>query len=289
MEQHTDLNPNLRPADLLVFGLFPRPLALDVTVWSRHSDGADTLDVVVQRKNAAAKTKCNRQGWTFQPFAADVYGALHPNARRLISRLAGILQRSATDANLSLHVWMSLSAAVVSRAAGQLARHSAFLANSEDFPEQPSDTLGIPSDSVVGQPGVTGEGEEASDDDEQEEAIAQATAAAAVPDDPIDVGEEPTVQPCSAADVIRLLVRLPSGSCLPATATFDDTVEALLHRVLERCGLPGPQWPNVGLALGHVGLDPHSSLRMSDLRDGDRVDLYVRGSEGAQSLLVPGA
>ena len=39
-----------RPADLLITGAGARPLALDVTVWTRLSGANDVLDAVVNRK-----------------------------------------------------------------------------------------------------------------------------------------------------------------------------------------------------------------------------------------------
>ena len=55
MEQHTDARPDRRPADLLVSGVFPKPCAIDPTVWSRRGDGPDPVDAVVQCKVAAGK------------------------------------------------------------------------------------------------------------------------------------------------------------------------------------------------------------------------------------------
>ena len=49
--------------------LFARPMAIDIAGWSRQTDGPVSLDRVVQRKVANSKAMCQRQGWTFRPWA----------------------------------------------------------------------------------------------------------------------------------------------------------------------------------------------------------------------------
>ena len=145
MEQGPDDRPE-RPADILVTGLLPRPLAIDVTEWSRPSDGADPLDGAVNRKVANQKAMCQQQGWSFRVWAADVYGAMHPTARRMVTRLAGLIESryaTAVPGQGRQRVWRSISAAVVARAASQLVRHAVALENRVSS-SKPDAVMGIP-------------------------------------------------------------------------------------------------------------------------------------------------
>ena len=55
-----------------------RPLALDITIWTRRGDADDPLDAVVTKKLARGKEQCGTEGLRLQVWAADTYGALHP-------------------------------------------------------------------------------------------------------------------------------------------------------------------------------------------------------------------
>ena len=93
-EQALPSSPSLRPADLLVLGWKAgKPLALDFTVitpalnetpGSEIRVAASLLDLACAAKVRRYRAACERDGWSFQPFAADVFGALHPSARRIV-------------------------------------------------------------------------------------------------------------------------------------------------------------------------------------------------------------
>ena len=114
-----------RPADLLVTGAGVRPLALDVTVWTRLPGATDTLDAVVNRKLERGKAECNAAGWRLRIWAADTYGAVHPATRPLLGKLISLLRAQSPwkDPGLiSQEVWSALSAAILTRAASQHCR-----------------------------------------------------------------------------------------------------------------------------------------------------------------------
>ena len=183
MEQGPDDRPN-RPADILVTGLFPRPLAIDVTEWSRPTDGPDPLDGAVTRKVTNQKAMCQQQGWMFRVWATDVYGAMHPTARRMVARLAGLIESrcvTAVPGQGRQRVWRSISAAVVARAASQLVRYAAVLENRGSCSSKPGEALGISNDMNVDQPDDTSEDEPCSgEDSDTGEAGAPTTGPAAV-------------------------------------------------------------------------------------------------------------
>ena len=120
-----------RPADLLITGAGARPLALDVTVWTRLSDANDVLDAVVNRKLERGKAECTAAGWRLRIWAADTYGAVHPATRPLVGKLISLLrvQSPWKDPDLiSQEVWSALSAAILARAASQHCRLTTFTA-----------------------------------------------------------------------------------------------------------------------------------------------------------------
>ena len=60
---------------------------MDVTAWSRADGCSDPLDELDKRKTEQSKGICAVLGWKFSVWAGDTFGALHPDARRLTSRL----------------------------------------------------------------------------------------------------------------------------------------------------------------------------------------------------------
>ena len=138
-EQHLPNNDALRPADIQL-AHEGRQLAVDVTVVSHSLDPDSSmstaelsgpsranarlghLDQAVQRKKNKYQSECDRIGWDFVCFAADVYGATHPTARELVGHLVKRLHpedQPAWAANPATIVWRAISAAVISRAAEQ--------------------------------------------------------------------------------------------------------------------------------------------------------------------------
>ena len=155
-EQSTPQNAQRRPADLLVRGISARPLAIDVTIWSRTVSNNDPLDKALEAKVMASAGDCRLAGWTFKVWAADVYGAIHPLARRMVSTLSGVLAKQRPLADLDFVpprqlVWRGLSAAVVSRAASHHLRHAVAL-SAASVAEPVEDILGINN----ALPGVSG-------------------------------------------------------------------------------------------------------------------------------------
>jgi hypothetical protein len=87
----------LRPADVLLRGCDPRPLAIDVTIshplrFSASSavrgGRASAAEEAEIRKIALGKQACQAVGWGFLPFAVDVTGGFGPSARSFCKRLA---------------------------------------------------------------------------------------------------------------------------------------------------------------------------------------------------------
>ena len=113
-------------------GVSARPLAIDVAIWSRTVSNNDPLDKALKAKVMASAGDCRLAGWTFKVWAADVYGAIYPLARRMVSTLSGVLAKQRPLADLDFVpprqlVWRGLSAAVVSRAASRHLRHAVAL------------------------------------------------------------------------------------------------------------------------------------------------------------------
>jgi hypothetical protein len=97
------------------------------------------------------------------------------------------------------------------------------------------------------------------------------------PDQP-DAGAQQAVPCLPTEDAIRLLIQLPSGAHLPVTAPASAQLGALKTAVREQIGLLAGADANLGLALGHCGLDEHRSVRGNDLQSGDTVTLFVRAA-----------
>ena len=117
-------------------GLTVKYMAIDLTIWSRHQDGPDPLDSVVKRKLQKNKAVCTANGWQCKPWAADVYGGLHPAARQMVARAAREVAKRHADsppafATAKQMVWRALSASVVARAAVHLVRHETPLFNDD--------------------------------------------------------------------------------------------------------------------------------------------------------------
>ena len=92
----------------------------------------DPLNKAIEGKVMASAGDCRLAGWTFKVWAADVYGAIHPLARRMVSTVARLItkQRPLADEDVVASgqlVWRGLSAAVVSRATSHHLRHAVAL------------------------------------------------------------------------------------------------------------------------------------------------------------------
>ena len=125
-------HPDLRPADVLVHNYNNgRAAAIDFTVYARGvSETVDSLDQAVQAKMVKYDAVCGQEGWKFVPFAADTFGALHPGARQVVSRVIdALVKRKEAKFPLALFpcgtlVWRAIGSAVIARATGQHARHA---------------------------------------------------------------------------------------------------------------------------------------------------------------------
>ena len=106
-----------RPADLLVHGLASRPTAIDFTAVttvraSASSSTTSLLDEAALRKTRENLAPCAQAGWLCSHFVTDTYGALHQQARAMISSL--IARRATTlspkpAATVGRKVWSSVS------------------------------------------------------------------------------------------------------------------------------------------------------------------------------------
>jgi len=131
-EQTIPSNHALRPADILIHNWKEgKPLALDFTV-STPSLNADSdpelkiaasmLDQACQKKVRHYRQACERDGWLFQPFAADVFGAIHPTARKIAEAIIQRFEEKHTECKtypFATFVWRALTSASVMRAATQ--------------------------------------------------------------------------------------------------------------------------------------------------------------------------
>ena len=241
------------------------------------------LDAVVNRKNEAGKEACAAAGWRLKIWAADTFGAFHPSTRPLVSKLTSMLKTHypwKSPQLVSQEVWAALSSAVVARAASQLNRRSDAALFALEGPVSPGDS------------GNLGHGEQEADTDEEgppvgaevggqynEGDMGDAEQASAVlgnsPDQP-DVEAQQAVPCLPTEDAVRLLIQLPLGAHLPVTAPASAQLGALKTAVREQMGLPAGADANLGLALGHCGLDERRSVRGNDLQSGDTVTLFVR-------------
>ena len=85
-----------RPADVLVHGLYPEPLAVDFSV--THSLQSSIQLAEVQSGKAATKVEkdkikemliaCRRRGWQFRPFVMETVGTWGGKARNLLQPIA---------------------------------------------------------------------------------------------------------------------------------------------------------------------------------------------------------
>ena len=289
MEQgpkETDERP--RPADILVKGFRPKPLAVDTTIWSRLLYPADPLDAVVDAKLAHHKPICATLGWLVAVFAADVYGAMHPLAQQLAAKLAlrvasrGFMGDFRRDYSA---VWGAISAAIVSRAATQLLRHALPADDESEFFDEVLGTspAGLPDPAVA--PIVTASAPAEQPEAEMDEAAADAAAEALDEDDPPPQEAQslgphaPEAAPMEAEEgeepPVTVAVRLPTGSVLPVRLCRQYTAGNLLERLRTECGLPDSAQSRLGLALGFAMLDPSRTLRENDVQEGDTLELVL--------------
>ena len=65
---------------------------------------------------------CERDGWLFQPFTVDVFGAIHPTARKIAEAIIQRFEEKHTECKtypFATFVWRALTSASVMRAATQ--------------------------------------------------------------------------------------------------------------------------------------------------------------------------
>ena len=131
-EQTIPSNHALRPADILIHNWKEgKPLALDFTVStpSLNADSDPELKIAAsmlyqacQKKVRHYRQACERDGWLFQPFAADVFGAIHPTARKIAEAIIQRFEEKHTECKtypFATFVWRALTSASVMRAATQ--------------------------------------------------------------------------------------------------------------------------------------------------------------------------
>ena len=131
-EQTIPNNPAFRPADILILNWKEaKPLALDFTVSTPAitSEGdleakiaASLLDKACEKKVRHYRQACEQDGWLFQPFAVDVFGAIHPTARKVaeaIIRQFEVKHPKCKQYPFPTFVWRAITAASVMRAATQ--------------------------------------------------------------------------------------------------------------------------------------------------------------------------
>ena len=122
-----------RPADILVTTEHGRQIALDFTVVTptrlsstiTSTSSTTLMDQAAQQKQRKSEVQCRAVGWTFRPFVADTFGALHCDARALVSRLISRHHGKflpLTEAEVGKAVWSTVSSAAIGRAAMQLGR-----------------------------------------------------------------------------------------------------------------------------------------------------------------------
>ena len=129
-EQTIPNNPAFRPADILILNWKEaKPLDLDFTVSTPAitSEGdleakiaASLLDKACEKKVRHYRQACEQDGWLFQPFAVDVFGAIHPTARKVaeaIIRQFEVKHPKCKQYPFPTFVWRAITAASVMRAA----------------------------------------------------------------------------------------------------------------------------------------------------------------------------
>ena len=120
------------PAVVLVHNYHAsKPNAIDFTInYSalRLRQAGTHWTLLLRKRKASAPLSALRQ---LIPFACNTYGALHPTARHVVSRV--VIQRlvegqadsdCCNPAALATRVWRGITASIVSRACIQLARHT---------------------------------------------------------------------------------------------------------------------------------------------------------------------
>jgi hypothetical protein len=280
-----------RPADVLITGFRPKPLAVDTTIWSRLLYPTDPLDAVVEGKMAHHKPICAEMGWLVAIFAADVYGAMHPYAQQLMAKLAlrvaakGYLGDFKRDYSAA---WSSISAAIVSRAASQLLRHALPDDNDEFFDEVlGSSPAGLPDpvNAPIAAPVsdapeiLMEEAADSSDVDHDHDDAVEEDGPASQEDQSPAVLQQATPMDAEETEepAVTLAVRLPTGSILPVRVSRQYSTGCLLERLRTECGLPDSAQHRLGLALGFAALDLSRSLRENDVQEGDTLELVVSG------------
>ena len=121
--------------DILATGLYPTPTAIDVTVIntvrasafnaSNNSVLNGLLDEAAEVKNRKYKELCAVKGWTFVPAVCDAFGAMRSNTRMLVKKIIKKVETKVEAEERPLigrKVWGTLTTAIVSRAAKQLAQ-----------------------------------------------------------------------------------------------------------------------------------------------------------------------
>ena len=131
MEQSPADMPDRRPADILLLNWKGKRLAIDCTLITpvRLSAMVNVLlpDEATRLKIRKNTAPCASAGWTCKPFVADVFGALHADARKL---LAELIARHASDFQpltrgaAGRTIYSTITGAAVARAAIQIARHA---------------------------------------------------------------------------------------------------------------------------------------------------------------------
>ena len=126
-----------RPADVLFTSWRGRPTAIDFTIITptrpsaaavTSSSSTSLMDQAAQHKQRKYQEACQAAGWLFQPFVADVYGAVRCDARGLITRFIKRFHHRffpEDEAAAGQAIWSAISSAALSRAAMQLGRLSA--------------------------------------------------------------------------------------------------------------------------------------------------------------------
>jgi len=121
-------NPDLR-VDILVLGLHSQPLALDVSIQTpvraSNQAGVNLLDATALAKIRHYKVACLAEGWLFQPFIGDCFGAFRSDARSFVGDLIRSLQHAyepLPESEVGPAIWSTLTGAAVARAGAQLHR-----------------------------------------------------------------------------------------------------------------------------------------------------------------------
>ena len=101
------------------------------------------------------------------------------------------------------------------------------------------------------------------------------------PDRQLDAAEShprptPIASPAQLPADCRLLIKLPSGTTFPMTASLAATVVQLKEAVTRHCGWTREQLPATGIALGLSALREELSLAANDVASGDTLTVFLR-------------